>query len=81
MGLPMDEWECGICYNVHMETKVSGNSTYRTEYHIVWIPKYRRLPIHIFQKIIEKIFYDLCKFITIARRLKKRDKKGAKSNC
>ena len=25
-----------------METKLSGHSVYRTEYHIVWIPKYRR---------------------------------------
>ena len=24
-----------------METRVSGHSVYRTEYHIVWIPKYR----------------------------------------
>jgi putative transposase len=25
-----------------METRYSGHSVYRTEYHIVWIPKYRR---------------------------------------
>ena len=25
-----------------METKLSGHGAYRTEYHIVWIPKYRR---------------------------------------
>ena len=25
-----------------METRFSGHSVYRTEYHIVWIPKYRR---------------------------------------
>ncbi|MBM3120469.1 MAG: IS200/IS605 family transposase [Chloroflexi bacterium] len=25
-----------------METKLSGHSVYRTEYHIVWVPKYRR---------------------------------------
>ena len=25
-----------------METRVSGHGVYRTEYHIVWIPKYRR---------------------------------------
>jgi len=24
-----------------METRLSGHSVYRTEYHIVWIPKYR----------------------------------------
>ena len=26
-----------------METRLSGHGVYRTEYHIVWIPKYRRL--------------------------------------
>ena len=25
-----------------MDTRLSGHSVYRTEYHIVWIPKYRR---------------------------------------
>jgi len=25
-----------------MQTRLSGHSTYCTEYHIVWIPKYRR---------------------------------------
>ena len=25
-----------------MEIRLSGHSAYRTEYHIVWIPKYRR---------------------------------------
>ena len=25
-----------------METRYSGHTVYRTEYHIVWIPKYRR---------------------------------------
>lgn len=25
-----------------METKLSGHGVYRTEYHILWIPKYRR---------------------------------------
>ena len=25
-----------------MQTRLSGHSVYRTEYHIVWIPKYRR---------------------------------------
>jgi putative transposase len=25
-----------------METRVSGHGVYRTEYHVVWIPKYRR---------------------------------------
>ena len=31
-----------IGYNVCMEARVSGHSVYRTEYRIVWIPKYRR---------------------------------------
>src|SRR5512139_1801410 len=31
-----------IGYNVCMEIRVSGHSVYRTEYHIVWIPKYHR---------------------------------------
>ena len=34
--------QAAICYNVSMETRLSGHSAYRTEYHIVWIPKYRR---------------------------------------
>ena len=34
--------KAAICYNVHMEIRLSGHSAYRTEYHIVWIPKYRR---------------------------------------
>ncbi len=25
-----------------MEARVSGHGVYRTEYHVVWIPKYRR---------------------------------------
>ena len=25
-----------------METRLSGHGAYRTEYHVVWIPKYRR---------------------------------------
>ncbi len=25
-----------------METRFSGHGVYRTEYHVVWIPKYRR---------------------------------------
>ena len=26
-----------------METRLSGHGIYRTEYHVIWIPKYRRL--------------------------------------
>jgi len=25
-----------------MEARLSGHGVYRTEYHVVWIPKYRR---------------------------------------
>jgi len=35
--------KAAICYNFYMETRLSAHSAYRTEYHIVWIPKYRRL--------------------------------------
>ena len=31
-----------ICYNKKVEISLLGYSAYRTEYHIVWIPKYRR---------------------------------------
>lgn len=34
--------QAAICYNVHMEIRLSGHSAYRTKCHIVWIPKYRR---------------------------------------
>ena len=31
-----------LWYTGQMETRLSGHSAYRTEYHIIWIPKYRR---------------------------------------
>ena len=31
-----------ICYDREVEIRFSGHSAYRTEYHIVWILKYRR---------------------------------------
>ena len=31
-----------IWYNVGMENRLSGHGVYRTQYHIVWISKYRR---------------------------------------
>ena len=34
--------KAAIWYNSNMQTRLSGHSAYRTEYHIVWIPKYRR---------------------------------------
>lgn len=29
-------------YNEYMENRFSGHTVYRTEYHVVWMPKYRR---------------------------------------
>lgn len=31
-----------IYYNGHTETKLSEYNNYRTDYHIIWIPKYGR---------------------------------------
>lgn len=31
-----------LWYDERMEIRLSGHGAYRTEYHIVWIPKYRR---------------------------------------
>jgi len=40
-----------------VETKLSGHSVYRTEYHIVWIPKYRRRILNPGVKVyISKLF-------------------------
>jgi putative transposase len=34
-----------IWYAYGVETRVSGHGVYRTEYHVIWIPKYRcRIP-------------------------------------
>ena len=39
-----------------MENRFSGHGVYRTEYHIVWIPKYRRRILNPgFVGILEKI--------------------------
>ena len=47
-----------------MEVRLSGHSAYRTEYHIVWIPKYRRRILNpgvkgYLKKIIPKILEEL----------------------
>ena len=34
--------EAAIRYDGGMDTRLSGHGAYRTEYHVVWIPKYRR---------------------------------------
>jgi putative transposase len=31
-----------LCYDGFMELRLSGHGAYRTQYHICWIPKYRR---------------------------------------
>ncbi|MFC1990002.1 IS200/IS605 family transposase [Chloroflexota bacterium] len=47
-----------------MEIRLSGHAAYRTEYHIVWIPKYRhrilntgvkRYPDKLFPKVMDKL--------------------------
>ncbi|MDD5544931.1 MAG: IS200/IS605 family transposase [Acidobacteriia bacterium] len=47
-----------------MQTRLSGHGAYRTEYHIVWIPKYRRRILNpgvanfvkkLFPKILEQM--------------------------
>ena len=48
------------CYNGYMENRLSGHSVYRTQYHVVWIPKYRRRILNpgltcYLQKIFPKI--------------------------
>ena len=47
-----------------MEVRLSGHSAYRTEYHIVWIPKYRRRILNpgvkgYLKKIMPKILEEL----------------------
>src|SRR3989339_258751 len=47
-----------------MKIKVSGHSVYKTEYHIVWIPKYRRRILNpgvkgYLKKIMPKILEEL----------------------
>jgi len=40
-----------------VETRFSGHSVYRTEYHIVWIPKYRRRILNPgVKEYLEKLF-------------------------
>ena len=43
MGLPMDEWAGGdMLQCIYGDKTIGTQLNYRTEYHIVWIPKYRR---------------------------------------
>jgi putative transposase len=47
-----------------MEIRFSGHSAYRTEYHIVWIPKYRRRILNpgvkgYLKKVIPKIIAEM----------------------
>ena len=49
--------KAAICYNFYMETRLSAHSAYRTEYHIVWIPKYRRLLLNPgLRRCLRKLF-------------------------
>ena len=51
-------------YNINMEIRYSGHIAYKTEYHIIWIPKYRRrilnhgvktYLIKLFPKILKQV--------------------------
>ena len=47
-----------------METRISGHGVYRTEYHVVWIPKYRRRVLNpgvrgYFSKLLPKILREM----------------------
>jgi putative transposase len=47
-----------------MEIKFSGHSAYRTEYHVVWIPKYRRRILNpgvkgYLKKVIPKVIDEM----------------------
>ena len=47
-----------------MEIRLSGHSAYRTEYHVVWIPKYRRRVLNpgvrgYLKKLFPRILVDL----------------------
>ena len=45
-----------------MENRLSGHSVYRTEYHVVWIPKYRRRILNSgVKEYLEKLWPKLLK--------------------
>lgn len=47
-----------------MEVKYSGHSVYRTEYHIVWVTKYRRKALNSgFAKYTDTVLRDIAKNI------------------
>ena len=53
-----------ICHNVHTETKLLRSQSYRREYHIVCIPKYRRFLLNLglrgyLRKLFPKILRSL----------------------
>lgn len=49
-------------YNLAMEVKYSGHSVYRTEYHIVWVTKYRRKALSPgFAKYTDSVLRDIAK--------------------
>ena len=56
--------EAAIRYDTGMETRLSGHGAYRTEYHLVWITKYRRRLLNpgvrgylgkLFPKLLEEL--------------------------
>ena len=55
-----------------MEAGVSGHGVYRTEYHVIWIPKYRRRILNpcvrgYLRKVFRKLLRSLpgCEFIEL----------------
>ena len=45
-----------------METRLSGHEAYRTEYHVVWVPKYRRRSLNPGVKgYLSKLFHKVMK--------------------
>ena len=45
-----------------MENRLSGHTVYRTEYHVVWIPKYRRKILNTgVKKYLEKLWPKILK--------------------
>src|SRR3989338_4718515 len=58
-------------YAGSMENRLSGHSVYRTEYHVVWIPKYRRRILNpgvrgYLRKLFPKLLEELpgCEIVT-----------------
>ena len=49
-----------------MEIRLSGHSAYRTEYHVVWIPKYRyQVLVQEIKNRLKEILTELCEWLDI----------------